>query len=490
MRLQLRGEMRLFTEEALERILTDALDVLRQVPFQVQGTEEFFDHLTDFGCCVDGERVSFPETAIDKVMDRCAAERQAARKAREKRTEKPWPSPNISTFTHGQALHICDPETNDLRPATQADLAAWCHLVDALEIPSRSHPTFIPTDVPVGSSDFHAFATILLNSTRPHAVSVYGAPMLPFFIEACRIVKGSIEAVKTNPVFVAKAWVTSPFRLDRENLDVAMEARRLLGTPLTFGHMPVAGASTPVTVAGALVQNTAESLALSAMRLAVEDLPQRVAGSQAFMDMRHAAARQTGPDMLLHRLAGSEMDAYLYTGTIETQATGWCGAGASVVSPQSLYEKALGMGFSVALGARHLGVGCLAFSDVGSPVQLLLDLETARHFQEMFREVRIDDEHIGLDTILATAPLGGRYLENEHTARFFREECWLPSFVDFRSFLAWVHNPVQMIEKATNKAGELLASAENRCPLSDLQRQEVAQLMQEADAVASSTPGA
>ena len=489
MRLRLRGEMRLFEERDLERILTDALDVLRQVPFQVQGTEEFFDRLTDFGCCVDGERVSFPQPVVDKVMDRCAAERQAARKAREGRTERPWPSPEVSTFTHGQALHICDPEDNTLRPATRADLAAWCHVVDALGIPSRSHPTFIPTDVPVGSSDFHAFATIILNSTRAHAVSVYGAPMLPFFIEACRVVKGSLEAVKADPVFVAKAWVTSPFRLDRENLDVAMEARRLLGTPVTFGHMPVAGASTPVTVAGALVQNTAESLALSAMRLAVDDLPQPIAGSQAFMDMRHAAPRQTGPDMLLHRLAGNEMDAYLYRGTIETQATGWCGTGASVVSPQALYEKALGMGFGVALGARHLGVGCLAFSDVGSPVQLLLDLETARHFQEMLREVVVDEAHIGLDTILATAPQGGRYLESEHTARFFREACWLPNFVDFRAFLAWVHDPARMIERAAAEARELLVSAENQCPLSDGQRREIARLMDEADAVAGSAAG-
>jgi trimethylamine:corrinoid methyltransferase-like protein len=93
--------------------------------------------------------------------------------------------------------------------------------------------------------------------------------------------------------------------LTRENIDIAMEARRLLGIPVTFGQMPVAGGAGPVTVAGSLVQNTAESLAICAMRLAIENMVQPLKSTSAVIDMKHLSHRQSGPDMLLHIIAGS-----------------------------------------------------------------------------------------------------------------------------------------------------------------------------------------
>jgi trimethylamine---corrinoid protein Co-methyltransferase len=484
MALSITPDIRLLDDAQLERILGKALQVLGKVVFRVQATDELADLLRAYGCRVNGEAVSFPAAVIDQVLARCEVERE--RTAAAAPAAPTTGAPTVSVFTHGQALHICDPETNQLRSATEGDLASWCHVVEAMGVTSRSHPTFIPTDVPMGAADLHAFATILLNSQRPHAVSVYSAPMLPFFVEACKIAQGSLEAVKQNPVFVTKAWVTSPFMLDRENIDIGMEARRRLGVPLTFGHMPVAGASTPLTVAGALVQNTAESLALSAMRLAVEDLPQPITGTQAIMDMKHGFPRQIGPDLFLHRLAGQEMHDYLYKGRqMPKSAWGWCGAGAATVSMQSICEKAMGFGMAMAGGATSFGVGCLAFSDVGSPVQLAIDCELAEFAQGLFREVSLDDAHIGMETIEATIPAGGKFLETMQTAEFFREECWLPSLFDYQAFMAWANNPGDMIGQATKRVREVYETAENQCPLSDEQKRQLRQVMKEADSAAN-----
>jgi len=487
MHLGIRSSATLFSDADLQRLLERALTVWRQTPFRVQGSDEVLDLLRAFGCTVDGERVGFPEGVIDRVLARCALDRRAWQ-ARQS-PAPPSAPPDISVFTHGQALHLCDPDTNRLREATVADLASWCHLVEALGIRDRAHPTFIPTDGPIASADFRTFATILLNSSRPYRVSVYSAAMLPFFIDACATAKGSLEAVKADPVFAAKAWVTSPFSLDRENLDIAMGARRLLGRPVEFGQMPVAAASTPVTVAGALVQNTAESLAISAIRLAIDDLPHPITGSSAMMDMRHGFPRQIGPDVFLHDLAGREMDDYLYRGERGTHGWGWCGAGAATVCAQSVLEKALGFGMAMAMGVRSFGVGCLAFSDVGSPVQLLIDLELVGYARSLFREVCADDEHVGLDTILEIAPKGGRYLETPHTASFFREECWLPALCDFRAFMAWANQPNDIIVKASARASDLWRRAPNPCGLSAAQQTHIRQLLADADRAGGSRHG-
>ena len=483
MRLNIQASMRLCSDAQLQRLLDQALTLLRQMPFHIQGTDEVFDLLRAFGCTVAGERVGFPAAVIDKVMARCESDRRAW----QARPAAPVAAAaDLSFFTHGQALHLCDPETNTLREAKTADLAAWCWFVEALGIRERAHPTFIPTDGPIGSADFRTFSTILLNSSRPYCVSVYSAAMLPFFIEACAAVKGSVEAVKADPVFAAKGWVTSPFKLDRGNLDLAMEARRLLGQPVEFGLLPVVAASTPVTVAGALVQNTAECLAVSALRLAIDNLPQPIVGSSAMMDMRHGFPRQLGPDLFLHNLASREMDDFLYRGRCDNHGWGWCGAGAAIVSAQSVLEKGLGFGLGLAMGVRSFGVGCLAFGDVGSPVQLLIDLELADYARHLYRDVSVDDEHIGMDTILQTAPSGGRYLETPHTAAFFREECWLPGLCDFRYFMAWANHPNDIIERARRRALELYGKATNPCPLSDACQQHIRKLQCEAERQAQS----
>jgi trimethylamine--corrinoid protein Co-methyltransferase len=485
MKLSIKTEVELFSAAQLEQLLQKALHVLRQSVFRVQGTDEFFDLVRAFGCEVDGESLRFPPRVIERVVARCAEEKT---KALAESQSSPTDA-EVTMFTHGQALHICDLESNELRPALEADLAQWCHAVDELGIPERMHPTFIPTDVQVGAADFHAFATIILNSRRPHPVSVYSARMLPFFVEACRIAKGSLEAVKREPVFVTKAWVASPFMLDRENVEIAMDARRLVGAPLTFGHMPVVAASTPVTIAGALVQNTAESLALSAIRLAVDNLPQPIGGSSAVIDMSSGFCRQFGPDYLLHRVAGQEMDEYLYGGRRAVSAWGWCGCGAATVSMQAVAERALGMAFGAAMGARAFGVGSLAFSDVGSPVQLLIDRELVGYVQQLLRDVSIDEERIGMEAILSTIPSGGRYLESSHTADYFRQECWLPQLFDYRAFHVWARDSADLIAKARGKARELYQRACNHCPLDDNSQRALRGLLREADAVAARASG-
>jgi trimethylamine--corrinoid protein Co-methyltransferase len=247
--------------------------------------------------------------------------------------------------------------------------------------------------------------------------------------------------------------------------------------------MPVAGAAGPITVAGSLVQNTAESLALNAMRLAIDDMTCGITPTSTIMDMKCTSHRQSGPDLLLHIIAGSQMHEYLF-GVRPTVSM--LGVAGQTVSAQSVYEKALSMTFSILAGQRKLGIGCLAFSDVGSPVQLTLDYELGMYFRNLFRDVNVDDEHIGIDTIFATASRGGFFLETEHTANFFREECWFPAFIDNRLPLAWANSPTDMIDNARNRTSQLYEKAENKCPLSAGQKQEIVELIKQADiAVAS-----
>jgi len=463
---------RLLDESALQRVFDAAVRIWRQVPLRVQGTDEFMDYMRAFGCDVYGELVRFPQPVIDATLDR-------VREQKRKYVEAPSPEPpnEIDMYTHGQALYACDVDTNMLRPATTDDLVTWCHVVDALGIDRRTHPTFVPTDVPANAVDFFAYATIMLNSAKRHRVSLYSAKMLPYFIKASVIAEGSLEAVRQNPVFGTKMWVNSPFMITRENVEIAMEARRLLGQRLQPSTMPGAGAAAPVTLAGALAQNTAEALALNAVTLAVDG---RLCGSCAgplVIDMRDASSRTFGPDVQLHRLAMDEMRRFMF-GAAPSYSS--LSPGGQVVNAQTTMEKAIQYTFMVVNGQRSLGVGTIATADVGSLVQLMIDVELCEFFRGMLRKVKVDVEHIGEDVIVETAQRGAYYMDTDHTSRFFREEMWLPELCDYRIAGAWHDNPSDMIDRARDKAKEMARTAANQCPLSEDQRAEIRKLIDAA----------
>jgi trimethylamine--corrinoid protein Co-methyltransferase len=469
----MRLEVRLFADDELDRLAQSAIRLWSELPLRIQGTEELFDYLSAFGCRIEDERVFFPGPVRERTLARIAEQRAAWCEAHADR-EPSWPGDGISVFTHGQALLACDVESNGLRPALCSDLEEWCRVVDALGIPERAHPTFIPTDFPPGCADFLTFATILLNSRKPGRVSVYSARMLPYFIEALTIARGTDERLGADAEFATVLWVNSPFMITRENVEIAMGARRLIGRPLSPSTMPVAGAATPVTVAGQVAQTTAEALALNALALAVDDRPCGIMHNPLVMDMRAASHRQSGPDVVLHRAATHEMHRHFFGG--HPRVFGF-NAGAQVVGPQALWEKGMGMTLEVLAGGRSLGLGCLAASDVGSLVQLVLDRELACALGHLLRETAVDGEHIGEETILATVPEGARFMETEHTARFYREELWLPMLFDFRNPLGWQRDPSDIIDRARAQARELAGSAMCQCPLSREQRAAIRRLM-------------
>lgn len=469
--------MSALSPEEMEQIWQAALRVFARVPLRAQGTDEFLQAVRDFGCEINGELITFPEPVRDKVLDRIAqsrAERGPCRPAE-------VTSKELHYSASGQALVCCDLETEALRPATTADLAQWSWICDSFPRLGRSHPTFIPQDVPATTCDLHTFATNILNSRRPTTVSVYNADLLPYFLELQALCDGSVAQARAHPVFVAKCWVNTPFMITRENIEVGMKARELLGQPFNMMTMPVAGTATPVTLAGCIVQSAAEALMCNALSLALDD---RLCGWIAHpcpFDMKVGIHTQSGPDMDLLALASRQFGAYVFGG--EYYGFGGPGTAAKTPGEQALMEKALACMWGICGGVRGWGsLGCLAFSDIGSITQLMLDLELMSYFERLLQGVAVDAETLAEEVICEVAPRGAYFLNHDHTARHFRQEFWLPELVDRRVPMAWAQDPRTMLDNARAKARQVAAEAENQCPLTDQQRRQVEALVADADA--------
>ncbi|MCE5240458.1 trimethylamine methyltransferase family protein [bacterium] len=467
--------MSVLNEPEMEQIWQAALRVWARVPLRVQAPEEFLQPLRDLGCTIDGERVSFPEPVRDLVLGRIEQSRQERGPCRPAEVT----TNELSYAASGQALVCCDLETEALRPATTADLAQWSRICDHFPRLGRAHPTFIPQDVPPQICDLHTFATNLLNSKRATTVSVYNADLLPYFLELQAISSGSPEQAKRAPAFVAKCWVNTPFMITRENVEVGLKARELLGQPFNMMTMPVAGTATPVTLAGALVQCTAEVLACNVISLALDD---RLIGWIAHpcpFDMKVGIHTQSGPDMDLLALGARQMGAYVFGG--EFHGFGGPGTASKRPDAQAVMEKALSCMWGICGGVRGWGsLGVTAFSDIGSVTQLMLDLELMGYFERLLQGIAVGAEKLAEEVICEIAPKGAYFLNQDHTARHFREELWLPELVDRRVPMAWAQDPRTMIDNARAKARRVAAEAENQCPLTDEEKRAVEAVVAEA----------
>ena len=485
-----------------QRIYDAAIRVVRRVPLRCQATDEFYDCLRAFGCQVDGERVTFPAPVVDEVVGRIAEQRERNLAARgagaavprgpesvssvdwggqgAEATDPEVPS-KLSYSASGQAPYCCEVESDRLRLATVQDLADLSRVVDAIPGLGRAHPTFIPQDVPRATAELHAFATILLHASQPHTVSVYTADHIERFFDLEVIARGGdAEAVRRSPTFVCTLWFTSPFMITEENVRIAMRARELFGQPLRIGVMPTAGSATPATIAGCMVHQTAESLVCNIITLAVNGRLSGYRCGALATDMRTGSPTQSGPDVDLLQLASAEMAEFCF-GARATVSRGPTTT-AKVPGAQSMMEKSIATLWAILGGTRSFGsLATLANADVGSLVQLMLDVEMMAYFQRLLDGVEADDERLAEEVICEVAPTGARFLEHEHTARHCRDALFTPELADRRVAGAWFTDPTTMLDRARAKARHLVATAPNRCPLDAAARRAIRGILAAAD---------
>ena len=93
----------------------------------------------------------------------------------------------------------------------------------------------------------------------------------------------------------------------------------------------------------------------------------------------------------------------------------------------------------------------------------------------------MDRDRLAEDVICEVSPSGARFLEHEHTLRYFKEELFSPALADRRVAAAWPADPESMLDRARAKAKHLIETAPNRCPLSDADKNEIRKVVASAD---------
>jgi trimethylamine:corrinoid methyltransferase-like protein len=279
----------------------------------------------------------------------------------------------------------------------------------------------------------------------------------------------------------AVVYINTPFMVSRDVLGAAWRQRELTGRPLVWSHMPVMGMATPVTIDGALALATAEAIGANAFALAVDrQVCGWVRAGMCAVDVKSLNTTQWGPEVQLAHMGDEYIGRALFGDRPGRSA--WSGVAAKRPGAQSMMERAFGFGVGFLTGARHFGgLSMLAFSDIGSTVQLMLDLELVDAMAHLAKGFSVDAETLAEDVIRQIAPRGATFMDTEHTARHFREALWIPELMDRRVASVALSDVSGMLDSARAKALRLMEEAPNRCPLDSGQRNDLLELLEEAD---------
>jgi len=421
--------------------------------------------LADFGCRVEGEVVRFPEQAVECVVEKM---RDPLNHDHGYTGTLPlsWhripEDARVVPVATGQATQVHDLETDELRAATRKDLAQACRIVDNLPGAVTGHPVFLPQDVPPMVRDLYTLVTAAEHYPYSEFVEIYSVELVPFFLEAGEVICESAAILKENPPFCSWAFATPPLSFGHHGFEILFKLKDY-GLERGYGVggvMPILGASTPMTLVGYLVMQTAEVLACNVMNWALLGRVSGYGGGPTILDMKRLTASQSAPEASLLFLASMELQRY-YGNSLNSVFPYALATDSKFSDIQAGIDKTLSATLAVLAGSRILsaGMGCLALSGIGSLAQIVIDYELCMSLEHISKGFKVDQEHIALDLIKEVG-IGGSFLAEEHTVAHMRETLYFAKLFDRGPVGEWQLDKQGMLAQAKARVREILSEDE------------------------------
>jgi len=404
------------SDAEVERIHASSLCVLENTGILVRDPE-ILRLLAHAGCRVEPEREVAkipPHLVLEAVAQ---SPRVVTLCGRDSRHDLHLGDGRSYARTPGGATQILDLETGIIREATKTDVADCVRLADALpNIHGVSMCQVVPMDVPRHLVDVHSADASFAN-TRKHLFFVcHNDDLIDSVIEMAAARVGGMDALKERPIISPLCESTSPLTLSREQAKV-LTRFAAMGLPLRLHAHPIAGLTSPVTLAGELVVTNAEILGMLVIARRISPRVPAVYGmSSSIPDMSTgknlAGAAEIG---LLGAGVGQLARHYGLPCSVSS------GIDAGSPGAQAMMERLMTALPPILAGVDLINLCTTGGKMVFSPEQLVIDDETVRWIGRYLQGISVNNETIPLELINRVGP-AGIYADQEHTAKHFRQE--------------------------------------------------------------------
>jgi len=407
--------------EDTRQLANAALEVLTHTGLRVKN-DEAVDLLLSNGADEEDGRILIPKRMVSEALDKAQSTfRLFGRDGRSIRlgTDSSYIGPG------SDALYQVDQDTGSLRLSTLQDVADNVRLVDALDEFQFMMSMALPSGI-VDHLYARVFDKMVRNTSKPMVVTMITLQDLIETHDMASIIAGGKERFRAKPTFLAYIEPRSPLIFDDSSMQRLLYAAEH-EIPYTYAAGANCGISAPITLQGAVVQGTAESLGGAVIGTLKNPDARFVFGSNsAGANLRKAWVSYGNPTWHITTPMYASLGKYF---NLPTWGTG--GATDSVrVDAHAGAETEEGILMSIIYGTSL--VHDAGFYNYGycydAKYLIFVDaiIHRARHHE---RNWGFSDWELCIDEIdrVARQPAGlPGYLASEFTAQHFRESMYIP----------------------------------------------------------------
>ena len=444
----MRPKLKILDTPLIECILEEAFQLIEDPGIRIAPYVTAM--LRSAGCTVADGVVHIPAQLARRLLDLaprgfCLYERNGKPAVR-------YGGDDVHFDPGSSCLNILDPATQRARPALSSDLVKMVQVAEMLPQFAAQSTAMVCNDVPAEIGDWYRLLLVLWYSEKPVVTGAFSASSLHSLLELLAIESGGAEALRQQPRAIFDVCPSPPLNWSEFACHNLVDLARA-GVPAEIVSMPLAGATAPVTLAGSVVQHTAECLSgIVIHQLAQPGAPIVWGGAPAIFDMRTGKTPMGAIETVMLDLACSQVGRHL---GLPTHAYLVAGDG-KLVDAQVEMESGISAVLGALAGINMIsGAGMLDFLACHSIEKLVIDAEAIASALRLIEGVEPRTQPLALGMFAQTG-LHGDFLKLKETRSLFRKEQHFPSAVIDRGQSDGTE--VDILSRARARVEELVAA--------------------------------
>lgn len=256
------ADIRLMSNDAMRQIHLATLEILERTGIWVE-LDEALDVYSDGKCLVDRDThiVRIPPQLVEDALARTPSQIYAYCD-RDPENDVVYGAGRTSFTNFAVGLMMNDIETGERRPAVLQDCADIAKIIDACGAHDKCIIPMAASDVAPEMQMIQAYATCVANTTKKVSPTYEQPYELATMVEIAKVVAGGEDVFFKRPSLHGFISPVSPLRLPAGPTACVIWSCRN-GLPYNGAlSMPMAGATSPPTVAAALAVQNAELLSV------------------------------------------------------------------------------------------------------------------------------------------------------------------------------------------------------------------------------------
>lgn len=459
------GQYQPLSQAQVETVHAASLQILEKIGITYEaGLDATVEMLEENGAVVDRaeKRIKFPPDLVEESVAR--APEKVVLCGRDPKNDLTLTEDRVHLGTGGAAIKILDLETGEPRSTTLTDLHNVSRLVDQLDNIHFLVRPCIPTDIEESEYDINMFYTCLRASGKHVMSGVNDEKGLHRVIDMAAMIAGSREKLIERPfISVITSFSISPLKLCTQSTLIMQEAIRN-NIPVALSSAPMAGSTSPLTMAGTLAQLHAEEMAgITICQLTNPGAPLLYGGIPGMANLATMGYCGGGVECGMMNAAIHQLARHIRVPNYNSSGL----SDSKLPDAQAGYEKA----FTAALAAMggsnyiHHSAGMLESMLSIAYEQFVIDDEIIGNACKILKGIQVDGDTLALEVIDAVGP-GGNYMTAPHTMAHIRSEYYNSNGVtDRKNRDRWeAEGGLDARQRAVDMAKKLLANEKSYIP--------------------------